>query len=82
MIQKRAENKGLSFQVEADQKIPTGLFGDEVRIKQVVTNLLTNAVKYTEKGSVTLKADCRHLGDGNFKEKSGFHYTPSYLPYP
>ena len=64
MIQKRAENKGLSFQVEADQKIPTGLFGDEVRIKQVVINLLTNAVKYTEKGSVTLKADCRHLGKG------------------
>ncbi|WP_051650109.1 ATP-binding protein [Selenomonas sp. AB3002] len=55
MIQKRAENKGLTFQVEADPKLPTTLFGDEVRIKQVVTNLLTNAVKYTEKGGARLK---------------------------
>lgn len=55
MIQKRAEKKNLYFHVEADENLPTALFGDEVRIKQVITNLLTNAVKYTEKGSVTLK---------------------------
>ena len=50
MIRKRAENKGLSFQVEANPNLPTTLFGDEMRIKQVITNLLTNAIKYTEKG--------------------------------
>ena len=55
MIRKRAENKGLSFQVEADPNLPNTLFGDEVRIKQVITNLLTNAVKYTEKGGACLK---------------------------
>ena len=55
MIQKRAEKKNLYFHVEADKNLPAALFGDEVRIKQVITNLLTNAVKYTEKGSVTLK---------------------------
>ena len=42
--------------------MPTELFGDEIRIKQIVTNILTNAVKYTEKGSVTLQV--------TFKKKS------------
>lgn len=54
MIQSRAESKGLKFIVKADKNIPNTLFGDEIRIKQVITNILTNAVKYTEKGSVTL----------------------------
>ena len=57
MIRKRAENKGLSFQVEANPNLPTTLFGDEMRIKQVITNLLTNAIKYTEKGGAHLKVD-------------------------
>ena len=55
MIQKRAENKGLQFEVEAGVNIPGVLFGDEIRIRQIITNILTNAVKYTEKGSVTLR---------------------------
>ena len=54
MIQKRAEDKGLKLVVNAPKDLPTILFGDEIRIKQIVTNILTNAVKYTEKGSVTL----------------------------
>ena len=55
MLRPRAENKGLEFLVEADSAIPHLLHGDEIRLKQIITNLLTNAVKYTEKGSVTLK---------------------------
>ena len=54
MIQKRAADKGLAFIVDADPELPTVLFGDEIRVKQIVTNILTNAVKYTEKGSVRL----------------------------
>ena len=52
----RAHEKKLDFKVDVSPEIPSMLFGDEVRIKQIVTNLLTNAVKYTEKGSVTLVA--------------------------
>ena len=48
------ENKGLRLIVDADESLPSMLNGDDVRIKQVILNLLTNAVKYTEKGSVKL----------------------------
>ncbi|MCR4618030.1 MAG: response regulator [Lachnospiraceae bacterium] len=53
-ISERAKNKGLDFDIEIDDGLPCELFGDDVRITQILMNLLTNAVKYTEKGSVTL----------------------------
>lgn len=53
MVQNRADNKGLRLVLNIDKTIPNLLFGDEIRIKQIITNILTNAVKYTEKGSVT-----------------------------
>ncbi len=63
MIQKRAKDKGLEFIINADKNLPTILLGDEIRIKQVVTNILTNAVKYTEKGSVTLTVETATKSD-------------------
>ena len=53
-IAERARNKSLDFIVDVDEKLPSVLLGDDVRITQVIMNLLTNAVKYTETGSVTL----------------------------
>ncbi|MBQ7724271.1 MAG: response regulator [Lachnospiraceae bacterium] len=54
-VQVRADEKKLKLELDIDPKIPKGLHGDEIRIKQIITNLLTNAVKYTEEGSVTLR---------------------------
>ncbi|WP_051200246.1 ATP-binding protein [Butyrivibrio sp. FCS006] len=48
------EEKGLLLELNIDSGLPNYLRGDEIRIKQAVTNLITNAVKYTKEGSVTI----------------------------
>lgn len=55
MIQIKTEQKQLAFSVEVDEGLPDNLYGDEVRIRQVIVNILNNAVKYTKEGSVSLK---------------------------
>lgn len=55
MIQSRANDKSLELILDIDEQLPCELYGDEVRLRQIITNLLTNAVKYTKEGSVTLK---------------------------
>jgi len=67
MVKARAEKKGLELHIEASPELPTLLFGDEIRIKQVATNILTNAVKYTEKGSVTLRVSFEKAGGQNIR---------------
>ncbi len=52
-IRSKAEEKGLHFKMDIDEKLPTVLRGDEIRICQILNNLLSNAVKYTQVGSVT-----------------------------
>ncbi len=54
----RKGNKNIEIIVQADADIPVGLYGDEIRIKQVMINLMTNAVKFTEEGAVTLRVSC------------------------
>ncbi len=54
MIRIRSDQKDLSFEVKIDETLPKRLYGDAGKIKQVVLNLLTNAVKYTAEGGFTL----------------------------
>ena len=63
MIWVRAREKGLAFHIDVERDIPTQLYGDEVRIKQILINLLNNAVKYTEEGSVNLSIQCQQKDD-------------------
>ena len=55
LIRGKAEQKNLEFYVEVQKEIPNQLFGDELRNRQIIGNLLNNAVKYTQEGSVSLK---------------------------
>ena len=63
MIQLRAEAKNLEFTTRINEDIPKELYGDEIRLKQIITNILTNAVKYTEKGKVTLSVSFDKISD-------------------
>ena len=63
MINVKAGEKGLQLIFDIDPSIPSRYYGDDKRIKQVLINLLTNAVKYTNQGMVVLKLRCRAEGD-------------------
>lgn len=54
LVMQRAETKGLELFVKVDETLPTVLNGDINRVRQVMVNILNNAVKYTHEGSVTL----------------------------
>ena len=55
MIYFKAKEKNLTFETDVDENLPDHLYGDIVRVRQIVTNILNNAVKYTDKGSVSFK---------------------------
>lgn len=63
LLNTRIDEKPISTNVYVSPELPIKLYGDELRIKQILTNLLSNAVKYTHKGNVTLKVYCNHLTD-------------------
>lgn len=58
----RAQEKGLDLRIETDPALPQMLHGDEVHIRQILLNVITNAVKYTKEGSVTLSLGFRDEG--------------------
>ncbi len=60
MIELKAKQKGLQFQVSVSYDLPELLYGDDIRIKQILLNLLNNAVKYTAKGNVKLTVDGKY----------------------
>ena len=63
MISPWMEKRGLAFRLESDGELPSGLHGDSIRIQQILVNLLTNAAKYTNEGSVELFAGYRKIDD-------------------
>ena len=60
MVVEKAEKKGLELTVLCNSELPSKLKGDESRLRQIVTNILSNAAKYTEKGSITLSFESRY----------------------
>jgi len=63
VIRTNAANKGLDLRVEIDPKLPPTLRGDAARIRQVLLNLASNAIKFTERGGVTIALVCHSRGD-------------------
>ncbi|MCR4806403.1 MAG: response regulator [Lachnospiraceae bacterium] len=63
MSDERANGKGLNFKMELDGEVPDGLETDEVRLKQILINLINNAIKYTDEGNVTLSVGGRYIAD-------------------
>lgn len=59
----RAQNKGLDFQYTQCQDLPKMVFGDVDRIRQILVNLLSNALKFTSEGIVKFKVDCEIIDD-------------------
>ena len=59
-----ASDKGLELRAVVDESVPLGIYGDGSRIRQILLNLLGNAVKFTAEGSVELAATARPLDDG------------------
>ena len=55
IISPQAAQKGLTFKTKIDENVPRTLYGDKVRIRSVLTNILNNAVKYTQEGSITFE---------------------------
>ena len=64
MISFKAKVKGLEFRVLVEENIPRRMMGDDIRLRQILVNLLNNAVKYTHKGSVTLEITRRQSEEG------------------
>ena len=86
MIWIKTKEKGLEFKLHVDSSIPSMLCGDEVRIKQILINLLNNAVKYTSEGSVTLSVRCERQGVNRVRvwysvEDTGMGVKKENIPY-
>ncbi|MBQ8198560.1 MAG: response regulator [Lachnospiraceae bacterium] len=65
LLNARAAEKQLRIQTDIDKELPSKLYGDELHIKQVVTNLISNAVKYTSEGSVTFRVYHKKVDENN-----------------
>lgn len=65
MTRERAQNKGLHYELNVSPDLPKTLYGDNVRIKQCILNLITNAIKYTKEGSIRFTIDYQKIDEEN-----------------
>ena len=82
----RAKEKKLEFHVDVSPDIPNELIGDDVRIKQILINIINNAIKYTKEGSVSLSVQCEMLDDATCNmfysvTDTGVGIKPDDIPY-
>ncbi|MDR0502523.1 MAG: hypothetical protein LBH16_04300, partial [Treponema sp.] len=59
----RIGSKPIEFKLDVDQNLPSKLYGDEIRIKQILNNLLSNAIKYTDRGQIQLSVNHRKINE-------------------
>ncbi|MCP4401384.1 MAG: GAF domain-containing protein [bacterium] len=69
IIHSRAAEKGLNFLLERHQNLPSGIEADETRLRQVLLNLLGNAIKFTESGQVTLTVSLLGIDPGHADDR-------------
>ncbi len=74
-VEQRALDKGLIFKAHIDSSLPSAMFGDDMRVSQVVINLLTNAVKYTKEGRVDLYIGGEKSGEDSISLKMSVRDT-------
>jgi signal transduction histidine kinase/response regulator RpfG family c-di-GMP phosphodiesterase/GGDEF domain-containing protein len=69
MVHIKAEQKVIDLVFDVDENIPNSMMGDEMRLRQIMVNVLNNAIKYTSKGSVTLRVK----GERSFNDRIILH---------
>lgn len=80
IFQVRAQEKDITFVFSGSEQLPSHVKGDEKRLRQVLINLLGNAIKFTSQGTVTLRVDIQPQGLIRFQvEDTGIGIEPEYL---